>query len=57
MKGGKGGYLGTIAGVLIMIILTDFLTIINVSEAIRQVVNGVILISLIIIYAKDGERS
>ena len=56
MKGGKGGYFGTIAGVLLMVILTDFLTVLNVQESLRQVIQGVILILLIVLYAKDKER-
>lgn len=56
VKGGKGGYFGTIAGVLLMIILTDFLTVLNVQESVRQMIQGVILIALIVLYAKDKER-
>ena len=56
VKGGKGGYFGTIAGVLLMVILTDFLTVPNVQESLRQVIQGVILILLIVLYAKDKER-
>ena len=56
VKGGKGGYFGTIAGVLLMVILTDFLTVLNVQESLRQVIQGVILILLIVLYAKDKER-
>lgn len=56
VKGGRGGYFGTIAGVLLMVILTDFLTVLNVQESLRQVIQGVILILLIVLYAKDKER-
>jgi len=56
VRGGKGGYLGTIAGVLLMVILTDFLTVLNVQEAMRMVIQGMILIVLIILYAKEKER-
>ena len=56
VKGCKGGYFGTIAGVLLMVILTDFLTVLNVQESLRQVIQGVILILLIVLYAKDKER-
>ena len=56
VKGGKGGYFGTIAGVLLMVILTDFLTVLNVQESLRQVIQGVILILLIVLYAMDKER-
>ena len=56
VKGGKGGYFGTIAGVLLMVILTDFLTVLNVQESLRQVIQGIILILLIVLYAKEKER-
>ena len=56
VKGGKGGYFGTIAGVLLMVILTDFLTVLNVQDSLRQVIQGVILILLIVLYAKEKER-
>lgn len=56
VKGGKGGYFGTIAGVLLMVILTDFLTVLNVQEALRQMIQGVILIALIVLYAKEKDR-
>lgn len=53
VSGGKGSYVGTIAGVLIMTIITDFLTILNVSEAVRTIVNGTILIVLLIVYSRN----
>ena len=37
ITGGKGGYIGTIAGAIIMTILDDFLTIVNIPEAGRQI--------------------
>ena len=44
ITGGKGGYLGTIAGAVIMTILDDFLTIVSIPDAGRQVVQGIIII-------------
>lgn len=53
MTGGRGGYLGTFAGVIIMIVLEDFLTIVNIPEAGRQIVQGAILIVLLLIYNRN----
>lgn len=53
VTGGKGGYIGTIAGVLIMIILTSILTGLSIPEAGRQIVKGVIIIvMLLVIYGR-----
>ena len=50
ITGGKGGYLGTIAGAVIMTILDDFLTIVSIPDAGRQVVQGIIIILLVLVY-------
>ena len=52
ITGGKGGYIGTIAGAIIMTILDDFLTIVNIPEAGRQIMQGVIIVLLVLIYSK-----
>lgn len=56
VTGGKGSYVGTIAGVMIMTIITDFLTIVNVAESVRMMVNGIILIVLLIVYSRNRKE-
>ena len=56
VTGGRGSYVGTIAGVLIMTILTDFLTILYVNQAIRTMVNGNLLIVLQIAYSRNNTK-
>ena len=53
INGGKGGYLGSAAGSLIMIIFTDFLQIIRMNEGLRQVGQGVLILLLILLYARE----
>lgn len=53
VTGGRGGYLGTLAGVMIMVMLVDFLTIVNISEAGRQIIQGGIIIVLLLLYNRD----
>ena len=57
ITGGKGGYIGTIAGAIIMTILDDFLTIVNIPEAGRQIMQGVIILLLVLIYSREKGRN
>jgi ribose transport system permease protein len=50
--GGLGGYSGTILGALILTVLDSLLTILNASQAVRQIVYGLIVLSLAAIYAR-----
>lgn len=57
ITGGKGGYAGTIAGAVIMTVLDDFLTIVNIPEARRQIMQGVIILALVLVYSREkGKR-
>jgi ribose transport system permease protein len=49
--GGRGGYGGTIAGALILTVLTGLLTLLDVSEPIKQILYGAIILSLAAAYA------
>jgi ribose transport system permease protein len=50
--GGLGGYAGTILGALILTVLDSLLTILNASQAARQVLYGLIVLALAAIYAR-----
>lgn len=50
--GGIGGYAGTIVGALILTVLDSLLTILNASQAIRQMLYGLIILALAAIYAR-----
>ncbi|MCD7993996.1 MAG: ABC transporter permease [Clostridia bacterium] len=56
ITGGKGGYIETIAGAIIMTILDDFLTIVNIPEAGRQIMQGVIIVLLVLIYSREKHK-
>lgn len=51
--GGRGTYLGTIAGTLLIVVITTLLNVWNISEAGRQLVEGVLIILLLLIYARE----
>ncbi|HEY8103352.1 MAG TPA: ABC transporter permease [Gaiellaceae bacterium] len=50
--GGVGGYAGTILGALILTVLDSLLTILNASQAVRQMLYGLIILALAAIYAR-----
>ena len=56
ITGGKGGYVGTIAGAVIMTILEDFLTIVSIPEAGRQIMQGVIIVLLVLLYSREKHK-
>ena len=48
----RSGYAGTILGALILTVLDSLLTILNASQALRQILYGVIVLALAAIYAR-----
>jgi ribose transport system permease protein len=50
--GGSGGYAGTILGALILTVLDAFLTVVNASEAVRQMLYGALILVLAWAYAR-----
>ena len=51
--GGRGSYVGTIAGAVILQALTEILTVANVEAAGRQIVQGVAILVILIIYGRE----
>jgi ribose transport system permease protein len=50
LTGGKGGYLGTMAGAVILVLLESILTVMKMPEAGRRIATGVIILIMISIY-------
>ena len=50
--GGFGGYAGTILGALILTVLDSLLTILDATQAARQILYGLIILALAAIYAR-----
>jgi len=57
LSGGKGGYIGTIAGAIILVLMESLLTIVNVPDAGRQIVGGLIILIMITIYFRKPKNS
>lgn len=52
--GGEGGYIGTIGGVLTLVILLNLLSPLGISEGGKTVISGIILVVILIFYARRG---
>jgi ribose transport system permease protein len=52
--GGGGGYGGSIAGVLILAVLSCLLNVLNIAEALREVLDGLVVLVLAWIYARTA---
>jgi ribose transport system permease protein len=53
LAGGKGSYWGTMAGALVLMLLTSLLTASQLPEAVRQMVLGVTLLVLLSVYGRQ----
>ena len=51
--GGRGTYLGTVAGVILVTLLQSILSIVQIPEFGRQVIYGVVIISMLLVYGRS----
>jgi ribose transport system permease protein len=52
--GGRGTYLGTVAGVILITLLQSILSIMQMDESIRQIVYGLTIILLLLLYGRSA---
>lgn len=52
--GGSGKYRGTVAGVLVVVFLNSVLSIMQMSEAIRQIVYGFVILTMLLVYRRKA---
>jgi ribose transport system permease protein len=52
--GGRGSYLGTVAGVILITLLQSILSIMQIDESIRQIVYGLTIISMLLLYGRSA---
>jgi ribose transport system permease protein len=51
--GGRGKYLGTVVGVILIVLLNSVLSIMQMPEAGRQIIYGVVIISMLLVYGRN----
>jgi ribose transport system permease protein len=50
--GGKGRYLGTVAGVILITLLQSILSVMQIPEAGRQVIYGIVIVVMLLLYGR-----
>jgi len=53
MSGGKGTYFGTIAGAIVIQLITSLLTTMQLPQALQQIIFGSLLLGILVIYGRD----
>jgi ribose transport system permease protein len=51
--GGRGTFLGTIAGVILITLLQSILSVVQMPEAGRQVIYGIVIIAMLLVYGRE----
>ncbi len=51
--GGRGTFLGTIAGVILITLLQSILSVVQVPEAGRQITYGIVIVSMLLLYGRE----
>lgn len=57
IMGGSGGYVGTISGTLIVVLLQSVLSTVQIHQAGKNIVFGVIIILLLLLYGREKRRT
>jgi ribose transport system permease protein len=52
--GGRGNYLGTVAGVILITLLQSILSVMQMPEAGRQVIYGLVIIGMLLLYGRGA---
>ncbi len=55
--GGKGKYVGTLVGVILIVLLNSVLSIMQMPEAGRQIIYGTVIISMLLVYGRGQKIS
>ncbi|MER9332710.1 ABC transporter permease [Mesorhizobium sp. M0293] len=50
--GGRGSYLGTVAGVILITLLQSILSVMQMPEAGRQIIYGVVIVAMLLVYGR-----
>ena len=51
--GGQGTYLGTVAGVILITLLQSILSVMQMPEAGRQIIYGVVIVAMLLLYGRS----
>jgi ribose transport system permease protein len=52
--GGRGGYLGTVAGVILITLLQSILSVVQMPDAGRQIMYGAVIVAMLLLYGRES---
>ena len=52
--GGRGSYLGTVAGVILITLLQSILSVVQMPEAGRQIIYGIVIVAMLLLYGRES---
>jgi ribose transport system permease protein len=55
--GGRGSYVGTVAGVILITLLQSILSVMQMAEFGRQIIYGVVIIAMLLLYGREKRFS
>jgi ribose transport system permease protein len=55
--GGRGNYLGTVAGVILITLLQSILSVMQIEEFGRHVIYGVVIVAMLLVYGRGARQS
>ncbi|MCB1341877.1 MAG: ABC transporter permease [Pseudooceanicola sp.] len=55
--GGRGRYLGTLVGVVLIVFLNSVLSIMQMPESARQIIYGAVIIGMLLVYGRGGRKT
>lgn len=55
--GGRGSYLGTVAGVILITLLQSILSVMQIAEFGRQIIYGLVIVGMLLLYGRSGRVS
>jgi len=55
--GGRGTYIGTVAGVILITLLQSILSVIQIEEAGRQIIYGAVIIAMLLLYGRQRREA
>ncbi len=51
--GGRGNYLGTVAGVILVTLLQSILSVMQIAEFGRQIIYGIVILAMLLLYGRE----
>jgi ribose transport system permease protein len=54
--GGRGGMIGTLGGVVLLVLTGNLLVVLNANQWIRELIQGAVILVAVALYKQKGKR-